>query len=146
MCPKHVYPGTHRRKCYFTIICFFLALLPDKPTTLTVTNIKSRTARISWLDPNNTGVGNLTGFWIQLKKENSLIQNITKDKNNECDLDNLTPYTTYKISVAVRHKHGFGEETVTSFLTLEEGIRMRFFQCFKYGRFCSFRELKYWLH
>jgi hypothetical protein len=113
----------------------FLALLPDKPTNLTVTNIKSRSAEISWLDPENTGVGNLTGFWIQLKKENSLIQNITEDKNNECDLDNLTPYTTYKISVAARHKHGFGEETITSFLTLEEGIRMRFCQYFKYGRF-----------
>jgi hypothetical protein len=117
------------------MISFFLALLPDKPTDLTVTNIKSRTARISWLDPNNTGDGDLTGFWIQLKKENSLIQNITEDKDNEYDLDNLTPYTTYKISVAVRNKHGFGEEIITSFKTLEEGIRMRFCQCFKYGRF-----------
>ena len=98
-------------------------------TTLTVTNIKSRTAKISWVDPENTGDGDLTGFWIQLKKESSL------NKNNKCDLDNLTPYTTYKISVAVRHKHGFGEETITSFLISEEGIRMRFCQCFKYGRF-----------
>jgi hypothetical protein len=131
-----VYPGTHRRKCYFTIICFFLALLPDKPTTLTVTNIKSRSAKISWADPNNTGDGDLTGFWIQLKEKNSLIQNITEYKNNaECDLDNLTPYTTYNISVAVRNNHGFGEETITSFSTSEEGIRMRFCQCFKYGQF-----------
>jgi hypothetical protein len=116
-----VYPGKHRRICYFTIIPFFLALLPDKPTNLTVTNIKSRIAEISWLDSENTGDGNLTGFRIKLKKENSVIQNITKNKDNEYDLDNLTPYTKYDISVAVRNKHGFGEEIITSFLTSEEG-------------------------
>jgi hypothetical protein len=125
------------------MISFFLARFPDKPTNLTVTDIKSRSARISWLDPNSTGDGDLTGFWIQLKKKNSLIQNITKDKDNEYDLGNLTPYTTYTISVAVRNKHGFGEETITSFKTLEEGIRMRFCQCFNMAG--SFRELKYWL-
>jgi hypothetical protein len=58
---------------------------------------------------------------IQLKKKNSLVQNITNDKDNEYDLDNLTPYTTYEISVAVRNRHGFGEETITSFRTSEEG-------------------------
>jgi hypothetical protein len=86
-----------------------------------VTNIKSRSAKISWADPNNTGDRDLTGFRIKLKEKNSLIQNITKAKDNEYDLDNLTPYTTYKISVAVGNKHGFGEETITSFLTSEEG-------------------------
>ena len=86
-----------------------------------VTNIKSRSAEISWLDPNNTGDGDLTEFWIKLKKENSLTQNITKDKVNQYDLDNLTPYTKYEISVAVGNKHGFGEEIITSFLTSEEG-------------------------
>jgi hypothetical protein len=121
MCPKHVYRGKHRTKIYFTIIPFFLALFPDEPTKLTVTNIKSRTAEISWINPNNTGDGDLTGFWIKLKKENSLILNTTTDKVNEYELDNLTPYTTYKISVAVGNKHGFGEETITSFLTSEEG-------------------------
>jgi hypothetical protein len=86
-----------------------------------VTNIKSRSAEMSWLDPNNTGDGDLTEFWIKLKKENSLTQNITKDKVNQYDLDNLTPYTKYEISVAVGNKHGFGEEIITSFLTSEEG-------------------------
>ena len=108
---------------YLTLwfLSFFLALFPDKPTNLTVTNIKSRTARISWLDPNNTGDGDLTGVWIKLKKENSLTQNITKDKVNKYDLDNLTPYTKYEISVAAGNKHGFGEETIISFETSEEG-------------------------
>ena len=106
------------KKLYFTIIPFFLALFPYKPTDLTVTNIKSRTARISWLDPNNTGDGDLTGVWIKL---NSLTQNFTKDKVNEYKLNNLKPYTTYKISVAARNKHGFGEETITSFKTSEDG-------------------------
>jgi hypothetical protein len=59
--------------------------------------------------------------WIKLKKEKSLILNTTTDIVNEYKLDKLTPYTTYEISVAVRNKHGFGEETITSFTTSEEG-------------------------
>ena len=122
------------------MISLFLARFPDKPTDLKVTNIKSRSAEISWLNPDNTGDGGLTGFQIKLKKENSLIRNIT---NELYKLNNLKPYTAYEISVAVRNKHGFGEETNTSFKTLEGGIRMRFCQCFNMAG--SFRELKYWL-
>ena len=110
-----------KMKMLFTIIPFILALLPDKPTDLTVTNIKSRTARMYWVDPNNAGDGNLTGFWIKLKKENFVIQNITNYNENEYEIHNLTSYTTYKISVAAGNKHGFGEETITSFKTSEEG-------------------------
>ncbi len=103
------------------MISLFVALLPDKPTNLMVTNIKSRSAEISWLDPENTGDGNLTGFWIKLKKENSLLLNTTTNKLNKYERDNLTPYTTYEITVAAGNKHGFGEETITSFITPEEG-------------------------
>jgi hypothetical protein len=105
---------------------FFLALLPDKPTNLTVTKITSRSAEISWADPENTGddkgrLAVLSGFFIKLKKGNSPILNITTDKVNERKLTNLTPYTTYEISVAAGNKHGFGEVTITSFMTSEEG-------------------------
>ena len=105
----------------YTLNYFSLALLPDQPTNLTVTNIKSRSAKISWIDPVNTGNGSLTRFWIKLKKDNSLIRNITSDKVNKYTLNNLNPYTTYEISVAVGNKDGFGVETKTSFLTSEEG-------------------------
>ena len=104
---------------------FFLALLPDKPTNLTATNITSRSAEISWLDPENTGddkgrqLAVLSGFFIKLKKGNTLIWNITTDKVNERKLTHLTPYTTYEISVAAGNKHGFGEVTITSFMTSE---------------------------
>ena len=63
------------------------------------------------------------------------MRNITTHKVNKHYLDKLTPYTTYKISVAAGNKHGFGVETITSFKTSEEGIRMRLCQYFKYGRF-----------
>jgi hypothetical protein len=101
----------------------FLALLPDKPTNLTVTNITSRSAEISWADPEDKGedTGGLSEFLIKLKKTNSLIRNTTKDKANNYEIDNLTPITTYEISVAVGNKHGFGEEEITSFKTSEEG-------------------------
>ena len=105
----------------YTLISFFLARFPDKPTNLTVTNIKSRSAEISWVDPENTGDGDLTGFWIQLKKENTLILNIITKKVNKYKSDNLTPYTTYEISVAAENKNGYSERTTTSFTTSEDG-------------------------
>ena len=86
----------------------------------------SRNAEISWQDPQNTGDGNLTGFWIQVKKGNFLVQNITTSyKVNKYEANNLMPYTTYEISVAARNKNGIGEESIISFMTAEEG------QCIK---------------
>ena len=40
---------------------------------------------------------------------------------NEYKINNLTPYTTYEISVAAGNNYGFGEESITSFLTSEGG-------------------------
>jgi hypothetical protein len=57
-----------------------------------------------------------------LKKENSLILNITTGRVNKYEINNLTPYTTYEISVAAgNYYYQFGEESNTSFLTSEEG-------------------------
>ena len=83
----------------------------------------SRSAEISWQDPQNSGDGNLTRFWIQLKKKNTsdLVHNITTGKVNKYQIDNLTPYTIYEISVAAGNKNGFGDETQTSLTTMEEG-------------------------
>ena len=95
--------------------------LPDQPTNLMVDNIKSRSAKMSWIDPLTTGDEGLTKFRIKLKKDNSPIQNITTNKVNQHTLNYLIPYTAYEITVAARNKHGFGEETITSFSTSEEG-------------------------
>jgi hypothetical protein len=103
------------------LISFFLAPFPDKPTNLKVTNIKSRSAEISWLNPQNTGDGHLTEVWIRMKKENSLILNAIIKKVNKYKLNNLTPYTTYEIFVAAGNKNGYSERTTTSFTTSEEG-------------------------
>ena len=91
------------------------------PINLTVTNIKSRSAEISWPDPEDHERFGVSRFWIKLKKENSLILNITTGKVNEYKINNLTPYTIYEISVAPGNDYGFGEESNTSFLTSEEG-------------------------
>ena len=110
---------------YFKIIfvLFYIGLVPDKPTNLTVTNITSRSADVSWLDPKRRRSYNnsISRFWIKLKKENSLILSNTTGKVNEYEINNLTSYTTYEISVAAGNNYGFGEETTSSFLTSEEG-------------------------
>jgi hypothetical protein len=88
-----------------------------------VTNIKSRSAEISWLDPKDHEIFGVSRFWIKLEKENSLILNITTGKVNKYEINNLTPDTTYEISVtAETDYYGFGEESSTSFLTSEEGV------------------------
>ena len=56
-----------------------------------------------------------------MKKENSRLWNSVTDKVNAYTLINLIPHTPYEISVAAGNKHGFGEETITSFSTSEEG-------------------------
>ena len=99
----------------------FKALLPDKPPNLQVTNVKSRSAEITWQAPEDTGVGRLERFLIKLTKDNSLIWNKTTEIEYTYTLNNLTPYTTYKISVAAENQHGFGEETTESLTTPEDG-------------------------
>ena len=109
---------------YFKIILvlFYIGLVPYKPTNLTVTNITSRSAEISWLDPKRrVEYDRFSRFWIKLKKENSEILSITTGKVNGYEINNLTSYTRYEISVAAGNSNGFGEETITSFLTSEEG-------------------------
>ena len=107
--------------CFLAVFALFLIdIEPDKPTNLTVTNITSRSAEISWLDPEYHGGYSLSRFWIELKKENSLILNITTKKLNKYEIDNLRPYTTYEISVAAGNYYGFGEESITSFSTTSE--------------------------
>ena len=97
-----------------------------------VTNITSRSVVIFWQDPQNKGETNregLTGFWIQLQRGKSSIQNITTDKVNKYEIVNLTPYTTYEISVTAGNKHGFGNAgNISLFTTSEEGeiTRIRF--------------------
>ena len=82
-------------------------MVPDKPKNLTVTNITSTSAEISWLDPK--GRYGISHFWIKLKKENSQILSITTGKVNEYELSNLTSYTTYQISVTAGNFVGFGD-------------------------------------
>ena len=95
-------------------------MLPDKPTNLAVTKIKSRSAGISWLDPTNRGLDSLLGFWIKVKNENSLTLNVTTGNVNEYEINGLGPYTTYEISVAAGNKYGFGEAIITSFSTISK--------------------------
>ena len=81
----------------------------------------SQSAEISWLDPQNLGRYGLKRFRIKLRKGKSLILEGYIGKVNEYKLDDLTPFSTYKISVVAGNYRGYSGETVTSFVTLEEG-------------------------
>ena len=100
----------------------FVGLVPDKPRNLTVAKITPRSAAISWLDPEVQGIlYYLSRFLTKLKNENTLIWSRYTAKVNNFKLNNLTSYTTYEISVAAGNRYGFGEESVISFSTSEEG-------------------------
>ncbi|CAB4035237.1 T9SS type A sorting domain-containing, partial [Paramuricea clavata] len=95
-------------------------LVNDKPTNIAVANITSRSAVISWLDPKNHGRYGLLRFRIKLKKNVVIRSLTTRQKVNEYKIDNLTPHTTYEISVAAGNYKGYSEGTITTFLTSEE--------------------------
>ena len=87
-----------------------------------MTAISSRSATISWQDAKIRVFYWVSNFRIELKRDsNVIVGNITLKVVNEYKIYNLTPYTPYEISVAAGSRHGFGEESVTSFLTSEEG-------------------------
>jgi hypothetical protein len=88
-----------------------------------VTNITSRSAVISWQDPENPGYYGYSTFCIKLKTDNVPILNITTGRENEYVLHNLTPDTAYEISLAAGSRIGnlFGDEATTTFETLPEG-------------------------
>ena len=100
---------------------FSLVALPDKPTNLTIINRTSRSVKISWQDPKNHGRHGLSHFCIKLVKDNSLILSITTGSQNQYEINNLTPYTEYGISVAAGNNVGYDDGAVVSFLTSEEG-------------------------
>ena len=99
-----------------------VAALPDKPTNLTVTAITSRSATISWQDSKIPRRYGLSNYRIEVKKDGNLILAFSTLKVvNEYKINNLTPYTTYEISVASGNSYGFDDGTISSFLTSEEG-------------------------
>ena len=126
----------------FKIAYYFVSvgLTPDKPQGLTVTNITSRSAAISWLEARRDyhilryffrrhryrfkgryDDFRISGFLIQLKKNRTLVQNITTGKVNEYKLYKLAPHSWYEVSIAAGNHYGFGEFILASFLTFEEG-------------------------
>ena len=102
-------------------VLFPIGITPDKPTNLTVTNITSRSAEISWLDPKGQYGYGISRYSIKLKTKYSQILSITTGKVNVYELNKLTSYTTYEVSVTAGNHNGLGEETTTSFQTSEEG-------------------------
>jgi hypothetical protein len=96
--------------------------LADKPTNVTVNAIASRSATISWQDPEILGVQSLLNFRFEVKKDNKIILAITLPKVNKYNINNLAPYTRYQISVASGNIfYGFDEEAIFLFTTSEEG-------------------------
>ena len=113
---------------FFTIIYCTIDLANDKPRNLTVANITSRSAEISWLKPKNHGRYYRYYFRITLEEKGKSIRlskGTRPSKVNKYKLDNLIPFTTYEIYVATIMSYlggrGYSEESITSFVTLEEG-------------------------
>ena len=64
-------------------------------------------------------------------RDNSLILSITTGRQNKYEINNLTPYSKYEISVAAGNNVGFDDGAVFSFLTSEEGELSEIFATWK---------------
>ena len=107
-------------------------LLPDKPTNLTATEVGSTYLKISWIDPQNTGVKLGTNISNPLTGYRFIVMNSTVDKNvlqvfelnirnKPFKLKNLMSYTTYIVNVSAGNSEGFGMSTIATFTTAKEG-------------------------
>ena len=75
---------------------YFIVLLPDAVKQLIVTGKTARTADISWTLPEYEGHVGITYFLISLNDSNPSI-NLTRQSGNQHQLQNLKPYTIYKV-------------------------------------------------
>ncbi|XP_028417483.1 uncharacterized protein LOC114541876 [Dendronephthya gigantea] len=97
------------------------AVLPGTPRNLTLTDITSRSADVSWLESEHPAHTLRIRYLIKVITDNSVILNVTTDRNvYRYKIDHLTPYTVYEISISARNYYGFGVAASTSFLTSEE--------------------------
>ena len=95
---------------------------PDKPRSLAMTGITSTSVKISWQSPKDWGKYRLSRFWIKIKRDSSLIRSIiTPGRQYTYQINHLTPYTEYEISVAGGNDRGYEQWTISTFLTSEEG-------------------------
>ena len=87
-----------------------------------MTGITSTSVKISWQSPKDWGKYRLSRFWIKIKRDSSLIRSIiTPGRQYTYQINHLTPYTEYEISVAGGNDRGYEQWTISSFLTSEEG-------------------------
>ena len=109
---------------YCTTFFKFLPIVafPDKPESLTMTDITSTSVKISWQSPKDWGNYSLSRFCIKIKRDLSHVRSIfTSGRQYTYQINHLTPYTEYEISVAGGNDRGYEQWTISSFLTSEEG-------------------------
>ncbi|XP_046857058.1 receptor-type tyrosine-protein phosphatase S-like isoform X7 [Xenia sp. Carnegie-2017] len=104
-------------------------MLPDKPTNLTANKVASRYLKISWKDPEVTGVklgtnilNPLTKVRLIVLRDTVVIFNKTWEATliKPYKLENLIPYTMYLINVTAGNSEGFGGSITASFTTAED--------------------------
>ena len=112
-------------------------MLPDKPTHLTANEVASRYLKISWKDPEVTGVKLGTNILNPLTKVRLIVLRDTVVIFNKTweaalikpyKLENLIPYTMYLINVTAGNSEGFGGSITASFTTAEDGEFIFFFE------------------
>ena len=100
---------------------YFIVLLPDAVKQLTVSGKTAITADISWTLPEYEGHVGITYFLISLN-DSSLSTNVIRQSDNyQHQLNNLKPYTNYKVTVQAGNAYGLGSITSKTFRTDEAG-------------------------
>ena len=117
-------------KCYFkaVILCFFLELLPDQVKQLTLVKITSSSVTFSWNPPTiDRFEKDISYYHIKIQKMISrfLVLNINHtNKINEKEVQGLSPYTEYELSIAAGNVYGIGEEKTVTITSGETGNKI----------------------
>ena len=110
---------------------YFSELLPGQVKILPFVKLTSSSVTFSWNPPIIDRFEKpILYYYIKIQKKISrfLVLNINHtNKINEKEVQGLSPYTEYEISIAAGNVYGIGEEKTVPFTSGETGKKINFY-------------------
>jgi hypothetical protein len=91
-------------------------------TNVTISNVGTTSARVSWIEPNNNGGSAITGYKYEVKtSDGKIVANGTTEADKfVATVNGLNLYTDYTVTVYATNKKGDSNGAVIGFKTLAE--------------------------